>query len=465
MNWQSRMQRTRKLSQWIAKVKGFRDTHPGINQIAENVSWLFADNVLRLMVLLTVNAQVVRYLGPERYGDLSFAQAFVALFIPLAALGLNNIVVRELVKYPENEPEILGSAFALMFAGSICASLLAMGTIWLVRPGDTRAHILVIIISGSMLFQAFNVFDGWFQSQVQSKYTVYARNFTLICTSVLKLVAAFVKAPLSIFAGLLTLESGLFALSLIFVYRSKRFGSKTPIGWGFSAKWARQLLRDSWPLLLEGMAIMVYMRIDQTLLGQILPAGERSRTVGLYAAAVRVSEIGFFIPGAITSSLFPAIIKSRTLDPAIYQRRIQGLFNLITLIAYGMAIPLTLFSPIIVRVLYGAEYAAAAPMLAILTWAGVWVATGLVRNAVLQSENRQIITLKTGLIGAVSNIVLNIVLIPVMGGSGSALATVISYGLAAYVSSFMFQPLRMLGKMQTRALLFPNPFEVLRHES
>jgi O-antigen/teichoic acid export membrane protein len=80
-----------------------------------NTSWLFGEKILRMIVGLFVGIWVARYLGPEQFGLLSYAQSFVGLFTAIATLGLDGIVVRELVKDPSRRDELIGTAFWLKF--------------------------------------------------------------------------------------------------------------------------------------------------------------------------------------------------------------------------------------------------------------------------------------------------------------------------------------------------------------
>ncbi len=451
----------RDLHQITAQLHQFEARYPGARRIVENLGWLFADNVLRLISVMIVNAWVVRYLGPEQYGTLSFAVAFVALFTPLALLGLPNLVMRDLVEKPDEENVTLGSAFVLMLGGAVIGAALASVGVMLLRPDQPQTQRLVWVIACGLIFQAFTVIEQWFNAQVRARYVVYARNAALLITSAVRVVAILAGASLLAFAAITVIESGLFALGLLMVFR--RAGGTLP-AWRAQLARAKRLLADGWPLLIEGLAIMVYMRIDQTMLGQMIPGEEGTREVGLYASAVKLSEIWLFVPMAIRTTFFPTIVRSKSLSPAEYRQRIQRLLNLMVLLSYGVAIPTTILAPFIIRLFYGAEFADATPMLAILIWSGVWSSMGILRSAVVQSENRQILTLQASILGAVSNVLLNLVLIPPLKGIGSAIATNVSYGIQAYISSLLFPALTAFGKMQTRALIYPNPFGVINDD-
>ena len=153
---------------WIRYLPAFfRDRlegRPALLQAIGNTGWLFAENILRLAVALLVNIWVTRYLGPEQFGLLSYAVAFVALFSPLALLGLDFIVVRNIVRAPASRDEILGSAFALKLGGGLVAAALTLAAISALRPGDQTTRSLVGIITIGTLFQAFGTVEFWFQS-------------------------------------------------------------------------------------------------------------------------------------------------------------------------------------------------------------------------------------------------------------------------------------------------------------
>lgn len=447
----------REFHRLTAQFQDLQVRYPGARRIVENLGWLFTDNVLRLFSVVIINAWMVRHLGPERYGTLSFALAFVALFTPLALLGLPNIVLRDLVEKPQDENATLGTAFALMLGGAAAGMALAAVGVVLLRPHQPETQRLAWVIAGGMIFQAFTVIEQWFHAQVRAKYVVYARNAALIAVSAGRVTAILAGASLLVFAALTVIESGLFALGLLIVFQRTR---GTLVAWRVHLSRAKSLLTDSWPLLIESLAVIVYMRIDQTMLSQMIPGEKGAREVGLYSSVVRLSEVWLFVPAAIRTTFFPAIIRSKHLSAEEYRLRIQRLLNLMVLLSYGVALPVTVLARPIVRQFYGAEFDAAAPMLAILIWAGVWISMGLIRSAVTQSENRQILTLQASILGAIANVLLNLVLIPPLGGVGSAIATTVSYGVQAYLSSFLFPSLVAFGKMQTRALLYPNPFGI-----
>ena len=188
-----------------------------LQNILVNTGWLFVDKILRMGVGLLVGVWVARYLGPEQFGLYSYALSFVALFSTFATLGLDGIVVRDIVRDLSYKDEILGTAFVLKFIGGIVTLLLTIFSISIIRPEESLTRWLVMIIAAGTIFQAFDVIDFWFQSQVQSKYTVYAKNIAFLIIALLKSILILTKAPLIAFMGMS--EVVLNTIGLVFAYK------------------------------------------------------------------------------------------------------------------------------------------------------------------------------------------------------------------------------------------------------
>lgn len=400
---------------------------PNLLKIVENIGWLFFDKVLRMGVGLFVGVWIARYLGPEQFGLLSFATAFIGLFGAIAGLGLQGIVVRAIVRDPACKEETLGTAAVLQFIGGLLAYGLIIGTIFWLRPDDTLAKALVAILGSMMLFKASEVAVYWFESQVQSKYTVWVQNCSFLVFAAIKVVLILNNAPLIAFAWA-TLGEALVVALLMIVMLGLR-GPRLP-QLRFTLVRARGLLADSWPLLLSGIAIVIYMKIDQIMLGQML--GDEA--VGIYSAAVRISEIWYFIPMVIVASVFPAILEAKKRSEELYYARLKSLFDLMSLISIPVAVVMTFLSPFVVGILFGDAYAEAGTVLAIHIWASVFVFLGVASSKWFLVENLQRLMFFRTFLNGLINIVLNYFLIPRYGAVGAAVALVIaqSAGLLVY---------------------------------
>lgn len=418
----------------------------GLQAALGNSGWLFADKAVRMGGGLLLMIWIARYLGPTSFGQLSFAIAFVALFGAIATLGLDGIVVRELVREQENSDEVLGSAFLLRIVGSALAVLTAVLVAGLVRPGDDAAQKLVAIVAVGTLFQAFDVVDLWSQSRVQSRYTVMARNAAFLVLVLVRVALIQAQAGVAAFAWAASAELALAGLALALSYR---FQGRTWAALKPRLIRMRALLKESWPLMLSSFAVLVYMRIDQVMLTAML--GERE--VGLYAAAVRLSEMWYVIPTVIVSSVMPSLTEARACSEEVYYRRLQTLLNLLVRTAYLVAIPVSLFAGPLMQLLYGEAYAAAGTVLAVHVWTVVFVFLGVAYSPWIYNEGRSHFWLLQTTLGACLNVLLNLWLIPSQGAIGCAIATLIAQALATWLANGLFAQTRRIFRMQTKSLL------------
>jgi O-antigen/teichoic acid export membrane protein len=352
----------------------------------------------------------------------------------VATLGLDQIVIRNLVQDSETKKNILGTAFLLKISVSLFLLFIICIAVQL-TSSDNRIKILIMILALCILFQSFNVIDFFFQSQVIAKFSSYAKFGAMFGSSMIKAWLIYIQAPLLWFAWTFVLENALLATFLVIFYNKKKLKIYR---WRFKKKLASKFLHDSWPLILSGFAIIVYMRIDQIMIKAILD----SESVGNYAVAVKISEAFYFIPLAICSSLFPAIIKSRQESNEFYIAGLQKLYDLMTWLGIIIAFLTTIFADYLINLLFGERFLFAAGALKIHVWACVFVFLGTACGKWFIAENLQRYTLYRTLSGAILNVILNLVFIPKFGIKGAAFSTVISYFSAAYLSMAFFQSSR-----------------------
>ena len=423
-------------------------SNQGFMRYFKNTSWLFAEKILRMVVGLFVGIWAARYLGPEQFGLFSYAQAFVGLFAAIAGLGLDGIIVRELVKNPSKQAVLLGTAFYLKLIGALLVLLALAGTVTLSHQ-DSLTTWLIFIIASSTVFQSFNVVDFFFQAKVLSKYVVYANIISLLISSFVKIGLILTSASLIAFAWVVLFDSVI--LMLGFVYYFQRHAKLNIKRLNFSKATAINLLKDSWPLILSGLVISIYMKVDQIMIKEMLDA----EAVGQYVAAVRLSEAWYFIPMVIASSLFPAIINAKKVSEEFYYAQLQKLYDLMVWIAIAIALPMTFLSDWVIDLLYGVQYDQSGAILMIHIWAAVFVFLGVASSRWFIVENLQKYSLYRTLAGALINVMLNYILIPIYGIYGAAYATLASQVVASYLFNITNKKLRYTFLLQTNAILLP----------
>jgi PST family polysaccharide transporter len=321
----------------------------------------------------------------------------------------------------------------------------SVATLRLIEPHDKQAQVLVGILSLNLFFLAFDTIDSFFQSQVQSKITVWAKNLAFLIFAGVRIALVYSKAPVWCFAVANVGEIGLGAAGLVIGYRLS--GGKM-LSWRVHRPRAVYLIQQSWPVLLSGMAVMIYMRIDMVMLK--LMQGDLA--VGLYSAATRVSEVWYFVPTAIVSSVSPAILRVKD-DPELFHLRMRRLFSIMTMTSCLISFVIAPCSRTIIHMLYSTGYSAAAPVLAIHIWASVFVFMGVAQSPWNLSKDLLKLSLYWTVAGAVINVALNLYLIPRYSAMGAAIATVVAYAFSGFFANLFSARTRPIFVMQVRSFI------------
>jgi O-antigen/teichoic acid export membrane protein len=383
--------------------------------------------------------------------------SFVWLFSSLSSFGLDDILVRELVKQPEQRNNLLGTVFWLKVCGTIVMGT-AIALVLKFKPEDQQTYWMIAIITFGFLFQATNVVDFYFQSQVQSKFAVHAQAFQLLLTSIFKIYLVWNQAELIWFAFALMLDQVVVAVLFLLVYHWK-------IEWfpflSFTWIQAKKLMIDAWPLIFAGMVVSVYMKIDQVMLKEMLDA----KAVGVYAAAVKLCEAWYFVPTAVIASLFPAIITARKNSETLYEERVQKLYDLMVWVAVAVALPTTLLADWVILILYGIDFQEAADVLRIYIWAGVFVTLGIASSKWLIAENLQRYLFFRTILGALLNVGFNLWLIPIYGIKGAAIATLVAQGTVGFLSLSFFKKTRHNFLMAAKSLSIYGAYKRTFHKT
>ena len=296
-------------------------------------------------------------MGPENFGILSYAQSFVAIFSAFSSLGLNNVLVRELVKTPENRNLFLCTSFGLQTLGSTILMLCLIVSIYLNNNEALTNQIIIILVLLTFL-KSFGVITSYFQSVVKSKFVVIPSIIGLGISSVLKVILILKGFSLIYFVYVLVFDIVFITSGQIFNYSKNGYSI---LKWKFSWKKAKYLLRDSWPLILSSIMISIYMKIDQVMIKELMD----NDSVGQYAAAVKLSQAWYFVPSVICASLFPAIVNAKMKSALLYKTRLQKLYNLMVLLAFSLVIPTMFFSEWLVELTYGPSYQLTAKVLSV----------------------------------------------------------------------------------------------------
>ncbi|MCK5739547.1 flippase [bacterium] len=377
-----------------------------------------------------VGVAVARFLGPIKFGQLSFALSYTSIFAIFCSLGLEHIAVREFVKHPALHNEILGSIWCLKTAATVMILVvIGITTATINIPQSTR--LLVFILSINLFFYTLTGIDYYFQSRVQGKITAKMRMTALLIVSLARLFCIWQKAPVVVFAALFVLEGAILSASMLYQF-NQRVG--TIWHWNSRRVVERSLLKNSWPLIVSGLAVSVFLKIDQVMLQLMI--GEKA--VGEYAAASKISEALYFVAIAMTTTFFPAIIDARKYSIDLFRKRLQQFYDLMVWTGILFTIAVSVLAKPMVVLLFGGNFSNAGPVLLIHSLALVFVFMAQAGSRWFLSEQRQLPFAFIQITACAVNILLNWILIPLYGILGAAFATVISYWVTGHVGNLIF---------------------------
>lgn len=422
-------------------------TEPLRTSLLGNAGWLLLPRGARMAVGLVVGVLVTRHLGPERFGQLSFALAMAGLFAPLGKLGLDGFVVRDLVQEPTHRQQTLATALRLKLLAATAGALACVACIAVLTDAALDPVLACALYSLHHVFRAGEVAEFSLRARSRMRPIGLAQTAGIASAALASIACIASDAQTALFAAPFAIEA---LVSTALAARADRDSLRgTARGaWRYSAQRATRLLGESWPLLLSSLLSLVALQVDQVMLG-VMGAGE---DLGHYASAVRLSSLLYVMPMVVAQAAQPAFVAAKQRGEPAYGTHLQGLFTLLVAAAYLLTVPLSLLASWLVVLLYGAEFEAAGAVLAVLAWAGPLVAVAAPRGLWLTNESLARHALLSNVIAATANVGLNLMLIPEYGPLGAAYATVLSYLGSHLFATLLFPGGTRIFAMQLRAL-------------
>lgn len=415
------------------------------SKIFVNSSWLISNNVFAMLIGVFVTSIVARYFGAEKYGHFNYALSFTALFSALSTLGLSTLTVKSIVDKDYPEGTILCTSLLLRTLSGIIVTALSMIIIVLWEPDDKILHVLVLIMSFTMMTRVFEVIEYWTHAYQKAKISSIIRMSVYVFSSSLKVVVVVMNGNLYHYAIVYGIDALLVGIALIIAYFKFRHDTSK---WKISFTYAKEILSKSWYLIVSGLMITLYMRVDQIMLGHMII---NKTELGIYSAAVAVASMWYFVPMSVITSFSPVIMRQKKTNEVAYLNSMQLLYCIVTWMSIGFGVVILLFSKFIISILYGAEYLEAANVLTISIWAGTFALIGTARSVWLVNEGLQRYSMTYTSAGFIINLVLNLILIPVWGAYGAAFATLVAQFVANVVILAFFKKTKLSSIMILKA--------------
>ncbi|AGC76573.1 O-antigen/teichoic acid export membrane protein [Nonlabens dokdonensis] len=416
-----------------------------ISKYFNNALWLILEKGVRVIDAFFIGIWIANYLGPDDYGIFSYSEAFVYLFTTIAGLGLDQIVVKELVKTPEKRDQIIGTAIVLRLIGFIAMVSIVVPVIYFQQESETTIYVIGLL-SLSVAFQSFKIIDFYFQSEVKSKYTAICNIIVISCVALFKVYLIVNLYSLLWFAFAILIEWLLLAIAYIIVYKGQRLSITK---WKYDKKIAHSLFDKGKLLILGSVAAALYMKIDQVMIKEFMSEYH----VGIYSVAVKLAGVWLFITVIITQSIFPSLVALRKENRGKFIIRLQKLYDLLMKIAVMACVLYTVFGNLIIDILFGEAYMESSELIGIYIWSIVFVFLSNASWGYYLNEGLEKIASFRLILGALLNISLNVYLIKEFGLKGAAYATLISYSVSSYFINFMFKRTRENFYLQTKAII------------
>ncbi len=416
----------------IAKLFLLLGAHSPKRYVASTF-WILFTKILSIGVSLAATFYIARTLGPQNYGELNYALSIVNLLAFFSAIASTTVICRDLVKQPEREQTILGTAFILSMAGTIL-TVVIVGILLFFLPHEHITFYIVGLLCLAQLCAPFSVAQNIFYANTKTKYISLTQLSVHITVSIAKIVAMTFDQGVIVLATIMLVEQLLLSLIMVTLYTS--YTKHYVWHWNVDWSYAKQLAHDSVPFVFISMSILVSGRIDQVFLKHYID----TMSVGFYTVAVQLTEIWQAVPQTLLVALFPAMVNAHR-SGYHYARRIVALSGLLLIYSIGVSALTTVLAPYIVPLIYGEAFVASIPLLQIYTWSLLGTVFGFLITNILVTDNQRLIQVVMGVFPMLLNIVLNIILIPRAGAAGAAFATVISYSTAPLIP-FCFASIR-----------------------
>lgn len=419
------------------------------NRVVKNASWLIAGRIYHMLISFFVGLMTARYLGPSNFGLINYAATYTIFFASICTLGINSVIIKNFIDFPDEEGTTLGSALVLRIVSSLLSIIMILSISFIADRNEPQTFVVVALCSFSVLFQVFDTISFWFQSKLKSKYPAIASVISYTIVSAYKLWLLFTEKSVKWFAVSTSIDYLVVAIFLLFVYR-KHNG---PV-FSFSKKKAKQLLSKSYHFILSGLMISIYGSTDKFMLKQMMSETE----VGYYSTAVSVCNLWVFVLVAIIDSFYPVIIQSLQHSKVGFRQKNKQLYAITFYLSVSVSLFFTIFANLIIVTLYGSDYQLASMPLRIITWYTAFSYLGVARDVWIVSTNNQKFLKYIYVGAAATNVLLNTMLIPVWGASGAALASLLTQISTVFIFPFMIKEMRPNVKLMIEAILLKGLF-------
>lgn len=420
----------------LDKVKG--------NRFLSNTMWDIGGKVFQMGLTLVVGLLTARYLGPSNYGVIGETASYVAFFSVVCQLGFTSTAVKEIMDNGDRQGEILGTTIFFRICTSLISSVAITALLYVMKGGDKVVVTVAFLQSLSLIFQSFEMIHYWYQSRLETQVSVKIQSVAYLIMAVYKIAILALGKSVEWFAFSTALEAAVVGAFLLIVYQRGE-GQKLSI----SISAGKEILKRSYHFILSGLMATIYSEMDKIMLGQMM----NEEAVGYYTAATKIPSMWSFVVMALINSARPVIIAAKSKSEELYIKQNKRLYAAVIWIGVAAGLAVTVLAKPIIYILYGADYMPAVSSLRISAWYTMFAMLGSARGIwIVCEEKAKYVKYYLG-IGAVLNVVLNYLLIPLYGPGGAAAATLATQIFTAVLAPSIFKETRVYTKYVLEAFV------------
>lgn len=418
------------------------------NKILKNTTWLIGCRIIQALLSFVIGILSARYLGPSNYGVIDYAGAITSFMVPVVQLGIRSTLVHEIISDPTNEGRTVGTSLLMSVMASSLGIVGVAAFVSIANKGESETIMVCVLYSVSLVFQASEMMQCWFQAKLLSKYVAVISLVSYIGVSVYRCFLLIAQKSVYWFALSQALDCFFISVGLFIAYR-KQGGKKL----SFSLDKAKSIFRRSKYYIVSGIMVTLFSLTDRVMITLML--GKEAN--GYYSAAVTCADMSRFVFAAIIDSVRPSILEAKKVGSKNYYKNISRLYSITIYLALIQCIAFMIGASVVVKMIYGDAYIEAISTLRIITWYTAFAHMGTVRNIWILAEQKQHLLWKINLSGALLNIVVNSLLIPIIGINGAAISSVLSQFFVNFVLCIIIKPLKTAGKLMIDGI---NPFNL-----
>lgn len=389
-----------------------------IKKITHNISWIVTCKVIQSLLALIVGSLTARFLGPANYGTINYASSLVGFVTPIMFLGMTSILVNEFIKKPEDEGKTLGTATVMCLCSSVLCIAAVTAFSFFANKNETETILVTFLYSVVLIFQAVEIVQYWFQAKLKSKYASIVMLAAYVTVSIYRIILLVLEKNIYWFAVANAFDYLLIAVILLLIYKNLG-GHRLEFSW----EKAKHLWSQSRFFIISSLMITIFTQTDKIMLKVMLD----ETATGLYSAASTCIFLTNFVFVAIYDSLRPSVLLGKKSDTKeAYEKKVVFLFSVINILSILQCVFITVFSELIILILFGRDYMAAVGVLRIVVWYTFFSYIGMSRSIWILAEEKQKHLWKINLCGASANVLLNLLLIPEYGITGAAAASLLT---------------------------------------